>query len=662
MRIRPAVWPDDPEPPTRGERPPIRRPLARVLRGSYVRPVARTETPDPDDIDAVRAWVANTAGPTAVDLFCGAGGLSLGLHDAGFSVLVGADADAASVETHSANLGSLGYVGDLSDSRAFLKRMRKWGIRRVDLLAGGVPCQPFSRAGRSKIRNLVGQGLRPTLDPRAGLWRPFMDIVRGLRPRAVLIENVPDLTAWNDGAVLAGICDSLSDLGYRADAMLLNAFDYGVPQHRSRLVIVATRPAVAYAWPEKTALHTVKDAIGDLPVAPPAQREERLPYEGPTSSWLQQRLRGGVGEDQAGWVFDHITRDVRSDDAEAYALLTEGQTYADLPERLQRYRSDIFDDKYKRLSWKGLSRSITAHIAKDGYWYIHPDQDRTLSVREAARIQTFPDWFRFAGRPSERYRQIGNAVPPLLAEAVGRPLAQALARPTPLGRPRGSTVSFRRDLLEWHQTNSRQLPWRDAADPWLVLIGEICLSRANPSEVRRVFPSLSEAIPTPAALLELTQQAEAELQDLTSVSAVRKLRDIAWVIQADHGGSVPESAELLRLLPHVGEWLVSSVVAYGWRRQAVVLDRGCARVAGRLRGKPRQSHWQDRIDLRRLAGKAGPDRTFDAAVADLGALVCLSDRPRCDECPARRYCMTAVAGAVHDDEASGVVADEWASL
>ena len=93
---------------------------------------------------------------------------------------------------------------------------------------------------------------------------------------------------------------------------------------------------------------------------------------------------------------------------------------------LRRYRSDIFTDKYKRLAWDEVSRSITAHIAKDGYWYIHPQQHRTLSVREAARVQTFPDWFRFAGQPSLRLKQIGNAVPPLLGEALGRQMRAAL--------------------------------------------------------------------------------------------------------------------------------------------------------------------------------------------------------------------------------------------
>src|SRR3954452_8824477 len=137
-------------------------------------------------------------------------------------------------------------------------------------------------------------------------------------------------------------------------------------------------------------------------------------------------MRSGLSEPERLLIRDHICRDVRPDDMEAFRLLAEGQTYVDLPERLRRYRSDVFTDKYKRLVWSELCRSITAHIAKDGYWYIHPQQHRTLSVREAARVQTFPDWFRFAGQPTLQLRQIGNAVPPMLASAVGKQLLIAL--------------------------------------------------------------------------------------------------------------------------------------------------------------------------------------------------------------------------------------------
>src|SRR5690606_8479534 len=115
-------------------------------------------------------------------------------------------------------------------------------------------------------------------------------------------------------------------------------------------------------------------------------------------------------------VWDHVTRPVRDDDREAFRLMKPGTRYGELPKHLRRYRDDIFDDKYNRLDWNGLSRSITAHIAKDGYWYIHPSELRTLTVREAARIQTFPDHFRFAGSRSHAFRQIGNAVPPALGE------------------------------------------------------------------------------------------------------------------------------------------------------------------------------------------------------------------------------------------------------
>src|SRR6202012_2522851 len=122
-------------------------------------------------------------------------------------------------------------------------------------------------------------------------------------------------------------------------------------------------------------------------------------------------------------------------------------------------RTDIFTDKYKRLAWDQVSRSITAHIAKDGYWYIHPDQARTLSIREAARVQTFPDHFRFAGQPSHRLRQIGNAVPPLLAEAVGGSVRAAIEA-CPSKRRREDFSSFHDDLLSWHPDHRRDYPWR----------------------------------------------------------------------------------------------------------------------------------------------------------------------------------------------------------
>ena len=119
-------------------------------------------------------------------------------------------------QEHDANLPGLGWCGDLSDPSEFLATLEVWGIDKVDLVAGGVPCQPFSRAGSSRIRDLVDTGGRGAHDHRADLWSSFVAVVQALRPQAVLVENVPDLPRWNDGAVLAGLYESLQDLGYHA--------------------------------------------------------------------------------------------------------------------------------------------------------------------------------------------------------------------------------------------------------------------------------------------------------------------------------------------------------------------------------------------------------------------------------------------------------------
>jgi DNA (cytosine-5)-methyltransferase 1 len=466
-----------------------------------------------------------------------------------------------------------------------------------------------------------------------------------VKPSAVLLENVPDLAGWEDGAVLVGFCESLRELGYRPHAAILHAHEHGVPQHRSRLFIVALRPGVRFNWPEPLSNRpTVRQAIGDLPVVPPAHRIERIPYPGPRTA-LQRLLRADVTRDERRFVFDHITRDVRPDDAEAFALLAEGQTYEDLPSRLQRYRADIFSDKYKRLEWNGLSRSITAHIAKDGYWYIHPEQHRTLSVREAARIQTFPDWFRFSGQPSLRYRQIGNAVPPLLSETIAESLHLALAAPRRRGRPPANGQAFRKDLLTWHADHGRAYPWRKRVDPWRVLMAEVCLHRTRADQVRPVYEALSELAPTPAAMVAHEAEALETMRSLGLRWRAENMIAIARALVHHHDGQVPTSDFELRQLPGVGDYVANAVVTFGFGRRAVIVDTNTSRIVGRVRGRDRTMRWQLRLDLHGLAGREGPDAAFNYALLDLGAQVCRAGTPICKACPVERHCATRAAAA-----------------
>lgn len=582
--------------------------------------------------------------PTAVDLFCGAGGLSLGLERAGFDVLVGADVDEWAVRTHHANLGGMSWCGDLADPTEFLNTLKVWGLDHVDLVAGGVPCQPFSRAGRSRIRDLVASGDRADHDVRADLWSSFVAVVEHLRPPAVLVENVPDLPRWDDGAVLTGLYESLQALGYRVEARILDGFRYGVPQHRQRLVLIALDGHRRPLWPEPDEiLVDLREAIGDLPPIPRAQRAERLPYDSRrTRSDYQRLMRRDVAPAEAEVILEHICRDVRPDDMEAYRLLGEGQTYIDLPKRLQRYRSDVFTDKYKRLAWHELCRSITAHIAKDGYWYIHPEQHRTLSIREAARVQSFPDNIRFAGTQTHRYRQIGNAVPVLLGEAIGRSLIDGLAQ-SRRDRPSGSSEAFRDLLLAWHGTNPGWTPpWRVSHSPWAVLLAELLLSRARPDDAQRVFAALVALAPDPATLLRQPSPEKA-LAALGVGEKARVAVSVARELVELHGGHVPEDEMELRVLPGVGEYVCTAVLTFGFGRRQVLVDRTTARVATRVARHNDDRRFQLRLDLHRLAGADGPDAAFNRALLDLGRDVCTPDEPRCPVCPLAKRCATGRA-------------------
>ncbi len=612
-------------------------------RGNIVTLERHPAAPDPADPAAIRRWIASAKGPTAIDVFCGAGGLSLGLKWAGFNVLVGADADPLAVDTHVANLGGLGYVGDLGCPDAFLHQLERWGIGRVDLVAAGLPCQPFSRAGRSKIRSLVRDGVRDVDDPRVRMWQSFARIVRALRPRAVLLENVPDLAVWDEGAVVIALAESLRSLGYRTEMRVLNAFDHGVPQHRRRLLIVGLADSGAeFRWPgARREMVTLRDAIGDLPRVRAAHRVERMRYGGPTTTF-QRRMRRGVGRGDRDVVHDHITRAVRLDDAEAFALMRQGEKYADLPSRLQRYGTENFDDKYTRLSWRALSRSITAHIAKDGYWYIHPGQNRTLSIREAARLQTFPDWFRFAGAPSHRYRQIGNAVPPMLAEAIGRRVFASLTRGE-VRRAQAPNESFRAALLHWHARHARTFPWRDGVTPWQVLLAEMCLRRTRADQVAPVYRRLMRVARTAS---EAVRNAPAVRREMRSLGLHWRARNLAALARAvvKRRGRIPRDDLELRRLPGVGDYVAGAVRTFAFGQRAALIDTNTTRVVRRVLGSPSAGAWQQRLDLYRLAGRDGLDARFNYALLDLGALICKARDPLCGECPVRATCASFARG------------------
>ena len=618
-------------------------------RGPRIDLSPHRSSPDPSDRDRVHAWLESRPRPWAIDLFCGAGGLSLGLEDGGFSVVAAADSDPVATETHAANIEGLTWTGDLSDLSAFIRQLDDWGIEDVDLLAGGPPCQPFSTAGMSKIGSLVRRGDRRPLDARADLWRSFFAIVDRLKPRAMIFENVPNFAQAQGGAPLIALVNELGSRGYGVHVEVLEAWRYRVPQHRSRLFVIGIAGNGRFEWPKPVGRRpTVGQAIRDLPVAQADVRDETQVYEGPPRSVLARLLRKGLRGPEALLVRDHVTRLVRPDDADIYKLMEPGDTYMDVPEHLRRYRSDIFSDKYVRLSFEDLSRTITAHIAKDGYWYIHPREDRTLSIREAARIQTFPDRFRFAGHPSSRYQQIGNAVPPLLASAIASSVRGAIEDGAATAGANGShsngTDGFRDHLARWFVHNKRSFPWRrPGLSPWQVLLVEMSLHRTKAEQVARVADELLSLGVTPASFLSNSKQLAPRLASLGLHWRSANLAAAAEFVSDQLAGEVPDSWQELKAIPGVGDYIASAVLCFAFGRPSVLMDTNTVRIARRLLGDSDLPNWRLRLALHELAGPNGTDVGWNQALLDLGALVCTARAPKCDECPVRAFCATGRA-------------------
>jgi DNA (cytosine-5)-methyltransferase 1 len=381
--------------------------------------------------------------PLAIDLFSGAGGITLGLQMAGFDVLACADISAACAQTHARNFPGVRFfhtdIGRLR-SAGLLGAL---GLRcgELDLLIGGPPCQGFSILGR-----------RETSDPRNALFDDFIRVAAALQPKVVVIENVPGLATLGGGFLLRHIGRAFEQAGYRVDCAELLAAQYGVPQMRWRMFFIAWRrdlgiPGGGFPAPthgrrgigdlvpnrtistgDSAGFITVADAISDLPPIESGEIAQR--YVGQPETAYQRAMRRGA---RSGELFNHYAPRLSEVNLERIRCLKPGQDWRSLPRHLlpsgmQRALRKDHTRRYRRMTWEGVARAIITRFRdpKSGE-YIHPEQTRTISIREAARIQSFPDSFEFCGGYSEQYEQVGNAVPPLLAEAVAREIHKVLS-------------------------------------------------------------------------------------------------------------------------------------------------------------------------------------------------------------------------------------------
>ena len=650
-----------------------------VVRGPFVRLDAHPHSFSEAEDEEFIAWARSVHAPKALDLFCGAGGLSLGLHQADFEVVMGVDHDDEALETHRSLFPGLSVNWDLAEDRSIDHVIRLASACSVDLVAGGPPCQPFSKAGRSMIRDLVRTGRRQERDERRDLWESFVAVVEGVRPRAVLMENVPDMALDRDMQILRTMVEVFEDMRYSVSVRVLETSRYEVPQFRQRLILVALEGGIGFEWPEESSYQvTLRTAIGDLPTVvggwrPEGGAEGWTDYDGARSAF-QETARSDVPGEDAAKVFDHITRPVREDDKVIFSAMDSGTSYSAIDEAvaaldrvsdsagearegsLKRYRDDIFDDKYKRLDWNQLSRTITAHIAKDGYWYIHPEQDRTLTIREAARVQTFPDHVRFAGPPSSSFRQIGNAVPPRIGLLLGEQIRSSLAA----GR-RGSesTVLTARRLAAWFETREAEgelrYPWlspptgqksgRLARSRWHVVQAELLLARARADAARTLW-SVLKKFDSPASSINHGEQ----LREMAgwidrSAHAERVLEAAVWF---DENPDLFETVDGMRSAPHVTEAIaeMAARVAPGPDEDPVLATKGVLRVAARYSGTSvdrRNSRSDGRIALARMIG--AEDTTSDhafLALIELADTLCVS-QPKCRACPLASTCAFARA-------------------
>lgn len=389
----------------------------------------------------------------AIDLFAGAGGLSTGLEMAGFEVLYANEV--SSIFSQSLKINHPKTEVITADIRSLdpeiIRRSLNLAIGELDLLVGGPPCQGFS----------INAPSRSSDDDRNHLFLDYLRFVENFQPKVVLIENVPGMVSYENGDTIKSILTSLRQLGYQVTVRILYSPHYGVPQTRWRTIFIANNigidPLLLYPKPEysikgranftssidnKSLLLedsffmnatsdfvSVKDAIGDLPAIPNKGGMNEIDFINSSENEYIKKLRE-PGENK---LYNHVCAGLGKANIVRLPYIPQGGSWRDiphdlLPEGMKRAKRTDHTQRYGRLAWEGIGSTILTKC--DPHWgrFIHPEQDRVISVREAARLQSFPDSCRFIGKTSEQYEQVGNAVPPLFAQALGLSIKNAFTK------------------------------------------------------------------------------------------------------------------------------------------------------------------------------------------------------------------------------------------
>ena len=342
--------------------------------------------------------------PKVIDLFCGCGGLSQGFIDAGYNIILGIDKWQDAIETFNFNhKNSNGIVADLLTlSPKTVSKNEK--IDNVDVIIGGPPCQGFSIAGKRIVD-----------DERNQLYKSFLHYVEFFKPKAFLMENVPNIMSIGKGAIKEQIIIDFEKIGYKMSSKILLASDYGVPQNRKRAFFVGLRDGTLFDFPEPTTPDnkvTSMEAISDLPEHTLKDGES---YSFDSKSNYQKQMRNGNKV-----VFNHQITEHKDKTIEIIAMVPDGGNYKSLPKELHSTRK-------VNIAWTRLNSNRPSFTIDTGHnHHFHYEFNRVPTARESARLQSFHDDFIFKKGKTSQLKQIGNAVPPLLAKEIAIKLKKHL--------------------------------------------------------------------------------------------------------------------------------------------------------------------------------------------------------------------------------------------